>query len=208
VLKTKVENTEGRPPITTRAPSAEKEESCKMLAMNGLNSSTPSSDVKYPPNVANQRGLSQTDLEVDKLYEPKQNKKIVRIFTVILYMFSVSLGAILLSLYYVFLWKNPHTQAALQKAKGLNTSTSPVLLETTVPPDFGDLQPREEGQISELRLLETGATAFPKRTRGVPPVASLLDSRLNVNLNDDGLSRHPLEMREVLGEEQDESEWH
>lgn len=32
-----------------------------------------------------------------------------RIFTVILYMFSVSLGAILLSLYYVFLWKNPHT---------------------------------------------------------------------------------------------------
>ena len=24
-------------------------------------------------------------------------------------MFSVSLGAILLSLYYVFLWKNPHT---------------------------------------------------------------------------------------------------
>ena len=31
----------------------------------------------------------QTDLEVDKLYEPKQNKKIVRIFTVILYMFSV-----------------------------------------------------------------------------------------------------------------------
>ena len=44
--------------------------------------------------------------------------------------------------------------------------------------------------------------------RGVPPVASLLDSRLSVNLNDDGLSRHPLEMREVLGEEQDESEWH
>ena len=29
----------------------------------------------------------------------------------ILYMFSVSLGAILLSLYYVFLWKNPHTMA-------------------------------------------------------------------------------------------------
>ena len=106
-----------------------------------------------------------------------------------------SLGAILLSLYYVFLWKNPHTQAALQKAKvitildadaeiksrinlavllsfiltknrwrclfdakqiqGLNTSTSPVLLETTVPPDFGDLQPREEGQISELRWLQS-----------------------------------------------------
>ena len=34
----------------------------------------------------------------------------LRIFTVILYMFSVSLGAILLSLYYVFIWKNPHTK--------------------------------------------------------------------------------------------------
>jgi len=181
-----------------------------MLAMNGLNSSTPSSDVKYPPNVANQRGLSQTDLEVDKLYEPKQNKKIVRIFTVILYMFSVSLGAILLSLYYVFLWKNPHTQAALHKAKGLNTSTSPVLLETTVPPDFGDLKPREEGQLSELRLLETGATAFPKRMRGVPPVASLLDSRLSVSLDLDGPANLQLENRRAFEEGQGEPEdhWH
>ena len=33
----------------------------------------------------------------------------------ILYMFSVSLGAILLSLYYVFIWKNPHTQALDKK---------------------------------------------------------------------------------------------
>ena len=32
--------------------------------------------MKYPPNVG--RGLSSADLEVDKLYEPKQNKKIVR----------------------------------------------------------------------------------------------------------------------------------
>ena len=47
----------------------------------------------------------------------RQNKSflISRIFTVILYMFSVSLGAILLSLYYVFIWKNPHTQALDKK---------------------------------------------------------------------------------------------
>lgn len=80
------------------------------LMMNGISAPVHSGDVKYPPNVATSRGMSATELEVDKLYEPKQNKKIVRIFTVILYMFSVSLGAILLSLYYVFLWKNPHTQ--------------------------------------------------------------------------------------------------
>ena len=74
-----------------------------------------STDVKYPPNVG--RGLSAADIEVEKLYEPKQNKKIVRIFTVILYMFSVSLGAILLSLYYVFLWKNPHTKGVDQRVR-------------------------------------------------------------------------------------------
>ena len=46
--------------------------------------------------------------------------------------------------------------------QGLNTSTSPVLLETTVPPDFGDLKPREEGQLSELRwfLMENIFVAF------------------------------------------------
>ena len=91
------------------------------IMMNGLSATTNCNDVKYPPNVANSRGLSAAELEVDKLYEPKQNKKIVRIFTVILYMFSVSLGAILLSLYYVFLWKNPHTQAVNRRVRSLKT---------------------------------------------------------------------------------------
>lgn len=156
-----------------------------MLAMNGVAGSSPSSsEVKYPPNVANQRGLSQTDLEVDKLYEPKQNKKIVRIFTVILYMFSVSLGAILLSLYYVFLWKNPHTQHLRDSNQQgeENTSTASTLLETTLSPDFMDLEPRAESQMEEIKFLQSGVTAFPKRTRGVPPVASRHDSRLQVDL--------------------------
>ena len=47
----------------------------------------------------------------DGFYRQNELCLIPRIFTVILYMFSVSLGAILLSLYYVFIWKNPHTQA-------------------------------------------------------------------------------------------------
>jgi len=87
------------------------------MMMNGVASGgiAGSTDVKYPPNVG--RGLSAADIEVEKLYEPKQNKKIVRIFTVILYMFSVSLGAILLSLYYVFLWKNPHTKGVDQRVR-------------------------------------------------------------------------------------------
>lgn len=41
----------------------------------------------------------------DKLYEPKQNQKAVRVLTVIAYVFSVSLAAIMLSTYYTLLWK-------------------------------------------------------------------------------------------------------
>ena len=45
--------------------------------------------------------------------------------------------------------------------------------------------------------------------RGVPPVASLLDSRLIVKLNDDSPT-HTMETGEVFEEEQDQSEdqWH
>ncbi|KAJ9596271.1 hypothetical protein L9F63_027108, partial [Diploptera punctata] len=42
----------------------------------------------------------------DKMYEPKHSKKLVRVLTVVAYIFSVSLAAIMLSVYYVFLW-NP-----------------------------------------------------------------------------------------------------
>lgn len=40
----------------------------------------------------------------DRLYEPKHKKKLIRVLTVIAYVFFVSLAAIMLSLYYVFLW--------------------------------------------------------------------------------------------------------
>lgn len=42
----------------------------------------------------------------DKMYEPKHMKKVVRVLTVVAYVFTVSLAAIMLSVYYVFLW-NP-----------------------------------------------------------------------------------------------------
>ncbi|XP_069673099.1 uncharacterized protein [Periplaneta americana] len=48
----------------------------------------------------------------DKLYEPKKKRKIIRVLTVLAYVLSVSLAAIMLSLYYVFLWdpKIPNTE--------------------------------------------------------------------------------------------------
>ena len=40
----------------------------------------------------------------DKLYESKKIRKVVRVLTVLAYLLSVSLAAIILSMYYLFLW--------------------------------------------------------------------------------------------------------
>lgn len=48
----------------------------------------------------------------DRLYEPKHKKKLVRVLTVVAYVFFVSLAAIMLSLYYVFLWNGDQKIAA------------------------------------------------------------------------------------------------
>ncbi|XP_063539159.1 uncharacterized protein LOC134748322 isoform X2 [Cydia strobilella] len=40
-------------------------------------------------------------------YEPKSVSKVVRVMTVLAYLLSVSLAAILLSVYYVCVWKSP-----------------------------------------------------------------------------------------------------
>ena len=64
----------------------------KMNGTNGKNGGT-SSDVKYPANCAMR--LSSTpgsDGDENDPYEPKQNKKIVRILTVMVYVFTVSFG--------------------------------------------------------------------------------------------------------------------
>lgn len=52
----------------------------------------------------------------DPLTEPpKPTSKIIRILTVFVYVLSVSLTAILLSIYYIFLWKGePHLGANRQ----------------------------------------------------------------------------------------------
>jgi len=46
----------------------------------------------------------------DKLYEPKHKQKLIRVLTVVAYVIFVSMAAILLSLYYTFVW-NPKDQA-------------------------------------------------------------------------------------------------
>lgn len=121
-----------------------------MLMMNGLPSVTTSSEVKYPPKVANNRAQANAEVDTEKLYETKPNKKIVRIFTVILYMFSVSLGAILLSLYYIFIWKNPLNSGTFyqqsQQVDAVNSTCPPTncphaLVDKTQHVDLSSTEP-------------------------------------------------------------------
>lgn len=44
-----------------------------------------------------------------KMYEPKHRGKLIRVLTVVAYVFSVSLAAIMLSLFYIFIYYTPGT---------------------------------------------------------------------------------------------------
>lgn len=69
------------------------------------------------------------EIVLDALYERKRDKKTVRVLTVIIYVFSVSLAAIMLSLYYVFFWEPKDAQYAQRKVSHTvepQTSTTPM----------------------------------------------------------------------------------
>lgn len=51
------------------------------------------------------------DDSVEKLYESKKNQRTVRVLTVCAYVLTVSMAAIVLSSYYVFIW-NPTDASA------------------------------------------------------------------------------------------------
>ncbi|KAL0819604.1 hypothetical protein ABMA28_007689 [Loxostege sticticalis] len=69
------------------------------------------------------------EVVLDALYERKRDKKSVRVLTVIIYVFCVSLAAIMLSLYYVFFWEPKDAQYAQRKVAHTvekQTSTTPM----------------------------------------------------------------------------------
>jgi len=100
-------------------------EEVKVTKMNGTkNGSNNSNDVKYPANCAMRLGSSPDGDDTD-IYEPKQNKKIWRILTVLVYVFTVSFGAILLSLYYLFLWY-PYKNAGQYPTQSAQASNAPA----------------------------------------------------------------------------------
>lgn len=88
--------------------------SCKSALSNSVKSNSETSTqtqwVKQSPTETNVK-LAGEEAK-DRLYEPKHKKKLVRVLTVVAYIFSVSLAAIMLSLYYIFIW-NPYSKAKL-----------------------------------------------------------------------------------------------
>lgn len=75
----------------------------------------------------------------ERMYESKHHKKVVRVLTVLAYVLSVSLAAIMLSLYYVFLWDPRSTRNVTRFTAAQMPSSRPS--PTRCPPDLGALPP-------------------------------------------------------------------
>lgn len=74
------------------------------------------------------------DERKDKLYEPKHKQKLIRVLTVVAYVIFVSMAAILLSLYYTFVW-NPKDQVIRKtKIDKPECPRSPSPDSLTIPP--------------------------------------------------------------------------
>lgn len=59
--------------------------------------------------------ISGKDQSKNNPYEPKEKPKLIRVLTVLAYILSVSMAAILLSVYYVFVWDaHPHLGSQIQ----------------------------------------------------------------------------------------------
>lgn len=67
----------------------------------------------------------------DKLYEPKHRQKLMRVLTVVAYVVFVSMAAILLSLYYTFIWNPTDQSLRMRLDKPECVKTLPDSLVTT-----------------------------------------------------------------------------
>ena len=111
---------------------------------NNLGGNSTPVTTPEPKSVSNPSG-SRSEIHYpgvqnpSRIYDSKRNKKIVRIMTVMAYMFAVSLAAIVLSIYYAFLW-NPNMQ--------INNSTHLYSKKTNIKPEVVPLI--EEADIDAI----------------------------------------------------------
>ncbi|XP_055700162.1 uncharacterized protein LOC129799897 [Phlebotomus papatasi] len=113
----------------------------------------------------------------DRLYEPKPNKKAIRILTVAAYVLCVSLAAIMLSLYYIFLWDPSIKPSMYTKVTNCDKNIIPehvaikLVNSTEVSPEqfFKIFLKRYQAQLqqqqsSDVDFLDTEFKNIPIRT--------------------------------------------
>ncbi|KAG8322418.1 hypothetical protein J6590_022868 [Homalodisca vitripennis] len=98
----------------------------------------------------------------DKMYEPKHKKKVVRVLTVIAYVFSVSLAAIMLSMYYIFIWQGTKPNQQNHHNHLQHSAAVGSVPECRVP----DIHTFQEQKQSSLQTITTGQVAGEAGTRG------------------------------------------
>ncbi|XP_046971712.1 uncharacterized protein LOC124538637 isoform X1 [Vanessa cardui] len=103
------------------------------------------------------------EVVLDALYERKRDKKSVRVLTVIIYVFCVSLAAIMLSLYYVFFWEPKDAQYAQRK---VSNTVTPQISTTPMPTCF---------------MPHTGGSNTPVNQTAIPPSLDDYTNATNTN---------------------------
>ncbi|CAH2045285.1 unnamed protein product, partial [Iphiclides podalirius] len=105
------------------------------------------------------------EVVLDALYERKRDNKSVRVLTVIVYVFCVSLAAIMLSLYYVFFWEPKDAQYAQRKVSHTVTrQTSTTPMSTCLVPDTGRSQHRHRFSLPPQTVKLTLQRRIVERT--------------------------------------------
>lgn len=125
------------------------------------------------------------EIVLDALYERKRDKKSVRVLTVIVYVFCVSLAAIMLSLYYVFFWEPKDAQYAQRKVfHKVEQQTSTTPMPTCFMPLTGGGNTTINGSIvHSTSNIKTNSTDADKPTTDLPQESTTLPNILPEFIN-------------------------
>ena len=104
------------------------------------------------------------DERKDKLYEPKHKQKLVRVLTVVAYVIFVSMAAILLSLYYTFLWDPKDVFSKSNTKSECDTQTEKMTTKLTTMASERSMSeiittPRQKDLLTILTEIAESSTA-------------------------------------------------
>ncbi|KAL7301293.1 hypothetical protein TKK_0006032 [Trichogramma kaykai] len=123
----------------------------------------------------------------DRLYEPKHKQKLVRVLTVVAYIICVSMAAIVLSLYYMYIWdpSDPHFKQLklnLTAAAGLSSSgklgqapcneVTPLVL--AINEDISD-----DDEVPSVFVLGFSETMYERTGSSDSPLPATMSNKFN-----------------------------